>query len=176
MEKIFEGPVWVGRDNLVTYDIISQDRKNEMLGSNDPEVAGQFTFENIDPEFVSKAKAGEIQIVVAGTNFGGGGKSIELPVKALQGDNIKMVVAEGYGRFFYRNAINNAFPVMTCAGITKDFIKTGEHIRVELTTGKITNLDTGKTIMGDLLTPEALAILEAGGFIEYTKRRLAKGK
>ena len=172
MNEIISGYVWVGRDNLTAYDIISQERKNEMLASNDREIAGKYVFESVDPEFSEKARAGEYNIVVAGTNFGGGGKSIELPVHALLGANVDIVIAESFGRFFYRNAINIGMPVMVCEGITK-FIKTGEKMRINTGSGLIENLSTGQNIQGMLLNKHAQAILQAGGYVEYVKQRLA---
>lgn len=172
MEKIIQGHVWCGRDDIVAYDIINQKRKNNMLGSNDRESAGKYTFEAIDPEFAEKARAGEYEIVFAGTNFGGGGKSIELPVHALLGSGIKIVVAESFARLFYRNAINIGMPLLTCKGILA-FAKNGDEIKLDTTTGLITNLSTGKTVQGSLMDDQAQAILAAGGYVEYTKKRLA---
>lgn len=173
MENMIRGKAWVGRDNLVAFDIIQNERKVE-FGKNAEEL-GKYTLETVDPEFAQKARAGEYKIIVSGINFGGGAKSIEHPVYAVMGSGIQVVIGESISRYFFRNAINNGFPVLTCAGIT-EIVHTGDELEVDLSTGMVKNLTTGKTIQASAIDEQAQAILDAGGYVNYTKQRLAAMK
>lgn len=173
MENIVRGKAWVGRDNLVAFDIIQNDRKTEF--GKDAEQLGKYALETVDPEFAEKARAGEYKIIVSGINFGGGAKSIEHPVYAVMGAGIKVVIGESISRYFFRNAINNGFPVLTCTGIT-EIVQTGDELEVNLSTGEIKNLTNGKTITASAIDEQAQAILDAGGYVNYTKQRLEQMK
>ena len=130
-------------------------------------------FADLDPAFSARAVAGEYGIVVAGRNFGGGGKTIEGPVFALRGAGIRLVIADSFARFFLRNAINNGFPILVCEGISQA-VRTGEQLRVDLATARITNEATGQTLTATPLSATALEILAAGGLVPYAKRKLAQ--
>ena len=163
------GKVWKCGDNIVAYDILPLERKT--TGGIDQNEMGKFAFENVDPSFAQKAMDGEYKVVIAGENFGGGAKSIEHPAHALIGAGINLVVAESVARYFFRNAINNGLPVMVCKGITGLF-NTGQGIEVDISTAEIKNLDTGETTTGEKLDEQARSILDAGGYINFTKKRL----
>ena len=93
---------------------------------SDAELA-QAAFADLDPGFSAKAQAGEYGIVVAGVNFGGGGKTVEGPVFALRGAGIRLVIADSFARYFLRNAINNGFPILVCPGISQA-VQTGQQL------------------------------------------------
>lgn len=139
---------------------------------SDAELA-QAAFADLDPAFSAKALAGEYGIVVAGVNFGGGGKTVEGPVFALRGAGVKLVIAESFARYFLRNAINNGFPILVCEGISRA-ARTGQPLSVELASGRITNLATGQVLQATPLSATALEILAAGGLVPYAKRKLAQ--
>jgi 3-isopropylmalate/(R)-2-methylmalate dehydratase small subunit len=130
-------------------------------------------FADLDPSFSAKALAGEYGIVVAGVNFGGGGKTIEGPVFALRGAGIQLVIADGFARYFLRNAINNGFAILVCDGISKA-VQTGHELSVDLDTACITNLTTGQVLSATPLSATALEILAAGGLVPYARRKLAQ--
>ena len=139
---------------------------------SDAELA-KAAFADLDPGFSGKALAGEYGIVVAGVNFGGGGKTVEGPVFALRGAGVQLVIAESFARFFLRNAINNAFPVLVCPGIG-EAVQTGHQLEVDLDAARITNATTGAVLQATPLSATALAIIEAGGLVPYAKRKLAE--
>ncbi|HEY8360582.1 MAG TPA: 3-isopropylmalate dehydratase [Ramlibacter sp.] len=130
-------------------------------------------FADLDPSFSTKALAGEYGIVVAGLNFGGGGKTIEGPVFALRGAGVKLVIADSFARYFLRNAINNGFPILVCDGISKA-VETGHELAVDLDTARIRNVTTGQVLEATPLSATALEILAAGGLVPYAKRKLAQ--
>ncbi|MBC5784378.1 3-isopropylmalate dehydratase small subunit [Ramlibacter sp. USB13] len=139
---------------------------------SDAELA-KAAFADLDPAFSAKALAGEYGIVVAGVNFGGGGKTVEGPVFALRGAGVKLVIAESFARFFLRNAINNAFPVLVCPGI-QHAVQTGQQLEVDLDGARITNVTTGQVLQATPLSATALQIIEAGGLVPYARRNLAQ--
>jgi 3-isopropylmalate/(R)-2-methylmalate dehydratase small subunit len=111
--------------------------------------------------------------VIAGQDFGGGGKSIEHPIVAMKGAGIGLIIAESFSRYTYRNSINLGLPAIKCEGITQAF-KTGDEAAVNVLTGEIKNLTTGKTLRGCPLTDFVLGLVESGGLLEYYKKRLAQ--
>lgn len=130
-------------------------------------------FADLDPSFSAKALAGEYGIVVAGHNFGGGGKTIEGPVFALRGAGIRLVIADSFARYFLRNAINNGFPILVCEGISQA-VQTGHALSVDLDNARITNATTGQVLTAIPLSATALEILEVGGLVPYARRKLAQ--
>ncbi|QJW83810.1 hypothetical protein HK414_06730 [Ramlibacter terrae] len=111
--------------------------------------------------------------MVAGLNFGGGGKTIEGPVFALRGAGVKLVIADSFARYFLRNAINNGFPILVCDGISKA-VQTGHELAVDLDTAQIRNLGTGQVLTATPLSATALEIPAAGGLVPYARRKLAQ--
>ena len=130
-------------------------------------------FADLYPSFAAKALAGDYGIVVAGLNFGGGGKTIEGPVFALRGAGVKLVIADSFARYFLRNAINNGFPILVCDGISKA-VQTGHELAVDLDSARIRNVTTGQVLEATPLSATALEILAAGGLVPYAKRKLAQ--
>lgn len=157
-------------DDMRALDIMPTRFKSSNALS-DAELA-RATFADLDPGFAAKALAGDYGIVVAGHNFGGGGKTVEGPVFALRGAGIKVVIAESFARYFLRNAINNGFPILVCEGVAKA-VQTGELLAVDLRTAVIRNRATGQQLQATALSGTALAILEAGGLVAYARGKLA---
>lgn len=139
---------------------------------SDAELA-KAAFADLDPAFSAKALAGEYRIVVAGRNFGGGGKTIEGPIFTLRGAGIQVVIADSFARYFLRNAINNGFPILVCDGISAA-VGTGQELEVDLQSSVIRNLSTGKELLATPLSGTALEILGAGGLVPYARRKLAE--
>ena len=54
-----------------------------------------------------------------------------------------------------------------------DAIEQGDEIDVDLATGTIRNLTTEQVFKAKPFEPFMMEIMEAGGLIEYTKRRMA---
>jgi 3-isopropylmalate/(R)-2-methylmalate dehydratase small subunit len=169
-EVIRAGAYRVG-DDVKALDIMPTRFKSSNALADDG-LAGA-AFADLDPSFSAKAAAGEYGIVVAGRNFGGGGKTIEGPVFALRGAGVRLVIADSFARFFLRNAINNGFAILVCEGISQA-VQTGQQLQVDLATARITNEATGQTFTATPLSATALEILAAGGLVPYAKRKLAQ--
>jgi 3-isopropylmalate/(R)-2-methylmalate dehydratase small subunit len=169
-EQIRAGAYRVGDDVKALEIMPTRFKSSNALA--DAELA-KAAFADLDPSFSAKALAGDYGIVVAGVNFGGGGKTIEGPVFALRGAGIQLVIADGFARYFLRNAINNGFPILVCDGIS-NAVQTGHELSVDLDTATITNLTTGQVLTATPLSATALEILAAGGLVPYAKRKLAQ--
>ncbi len=122
--------------------------------------------EGIDGEFVKNVDAGDV--IVAGTDFGCG-SSREHAIWAIRGAGVSCVVAESFARIFYRNAVNNGFPVVECSGIA-GHVSNGDELEIRLLEGVIHNLTTGEKFDFIPLPRFAFDIAEAGGLLESIKK------
>lgn len=173
MSEILKGKAWVFGDDVDT-DLIYH---NKYLAETDPEKMPQFSFEYYPGKenFAKEVKTGDF--VVAGKNFGCG-SSREHAVYCLKYAGVPVVLAETCSRIYYRNAINNGYPVLFIKGIS-DAIKEGkigdgDDLEVSLDTGTIKDLTTGAEFHGDAVSDLEKDIMAAGGLIEYLKAEAAK--
>jgi 3-isopropylmalate/(R)-2-methylmalate dehydratase small subunit len=161
---------------MTAYQIIA--RRRWTLNALDPAELGKWAFEDA-LESIRDVPGGfrelGYDIVVAGHDFGGGGKSIEHPIVAMQGAGVKLVLAESFSRYNFRNAINRGLPAITCPGIGY-FCQTGDRLQIDLLTGEIHNLTTGQKTQGTQLSDLILQFLEAGGMLNYYQQQLAPEK
>lgn len=162
MKQVYEGHAWVFGDHVSTDQILPGaylDRPMEEVGA--------YAMAGLDPSFPGRVRSGDF--VVAGLNFGCG-SSREAAVMALKQAGIAAVIARSFGRIFFRNAINNGFP----AAIIPDTsaIIQGDPLRLDIGNGTVTNLRTSRTVRLQSLTGTSLEILEAGGIVPFTLRRL----
>ena len=150
------------RDHINTDEIIPA----RYLVTDDEKELAFHAMEDLDPDFVKKVKAGDI--IVAGRDFGCG-SSREHAVWALRGAGVSCVIAESFARIFYRNAINNGFPLVECKGI-KDGISTGDELEVQLREGILINITTGIKFSFIPLPDFAFRIADAGGLLQAIKK------
>lgn len=157
--KIIEGRVWyIPMDNIDT-DMIYH---NRYLSITDIDEMGQYTFDNLEgyEDFARKAKSGDI--VITHKNFGSG-SSRQQAVDCFKALGILGVVAESYGAIYERNAINAAFPIMTCNVISKLNLTDGDTVRLNFETGKITNVSKKISVQGERFSEVQLDIYQNGG-------------
>ena len=125
--------------------------------------------EDIDKDFVSKVKPGDI--IMASTNFGCGSSREHAPL-AIKESGVSCVIAKSFARIFFRNAINIGLPLLECDEAV-DKTGTGDTLEVELSTGTIRN-QTNNMVFTAKPYPEFMAeLISAGGLVEHTKQRLA---
>ena len=124
--------------------------------------------EDLDSEFANNVQPGDI--IFAGSNFGCG-SSREQPVLGLRAVGIKAVVAKSYARIFYRAAINQGLLLIECPEAV-DAYREGDIVELDLDKGEIVIAE--KNFSFPTLPPEILAIREAGGLLEYTRKKLEK--
>jgi 3-isopropylmalate/(R)-2-methylmalate dehydratase small subunit len=172
MEGVIKGKAWVGGDDIFAFDIIPQNRWT--LDNLNPDDLGRWALENVDPDFQgveNGMKKQGYKIVVAGKNFGGGGKSIEHPIMALKGAGVEVVLADSFARYNFRNSINNGIPVVPCPGLNKETEK-GDTLEVDLIKGEVRNLRTGRTWPVTPLSDFVIELIDSGGLLEYAKKAI----
>lgn len=119
------------------------------------------------PEFASEVRPGDI--VVAGTNFGCGSSREQAP------ENLKLlgvgaVLAESFGRIYFRNAVAIAFPNLSCPGIW-EATADGDELSVDIESATVVNHRSGETLRAKPYTPAMLDIIHAGGLLEVLRNR-----
>lgn len=125
--------------------------------------------ETLDPAFASRVRPGDI--VVGGRNFGcGSSRPAHAALKAL---GIGAVVAESFGRLFFRSSIGDSLLVTACPGIV-EFVNTGERIEVDVVAGEVRSLATGRLLKFEPLPGVLREIVECGGEKGWIKSRLAR--
>lgn len=124
--------------------------------------------EGADPAFAERVREGDL--VVGGRNFGCG-SSREEAVIGLQATGIAAVVAESFGRIFYRNAINRGLLVMECPGL-QGRVAQGDEVELRPEEGLLRDANEGIDMPVHPLSPTAAAILKAGGLLPYVKARI----
>jgi len=159
--SIIEGRVWlILKDNIDT-DMIFH---NRYLAITDLKEMGQYTFDNLKgfEDFSKKVKPGDI--VIAGKNFGCG-SSRQQAVDCFFSLGIKSIVAESFGAIYERNAINAAFPIVTCNSLSEFGLKDGDYIRINLKTGEMENLQTKKTHNAEPFSKVQFEVYQRGGLL-----------
>ena len=159
-----KGSVFKYGDNVDT-DVIIPARYMNM---SDAASLAAHCMEDIDKDFVNQVKSGDI--MAAGKNFGCGSSREHAPM-AIKASGISCVIAETFARIFYRNAINIGLPILECAEATAK-IQKGHELEVDFTTGVITNLTTEETYQAQPFPAFMQEIMEAGGLIERTRKKL----
>ncbi len=154
---------WVFGDDVSTDDIIA----GRYLIKHDPKELGSHAMENIDPTFAKRVKKGDV--VIGGKNFGCGSSREQAPI-TLKAAGVSAVVAESFARIFYRNSINQGLPVMACPSMRKGF-KSSDGVKVDLRSGTVQNLTTGRVFKAEPFPEFILEILKAGGLVPYLKRK-----
>ena len=132
-----------------------------------PSETSQFAFADLT-EFNTMLNAKQIapeSIVMGGENFGCG-SSREQAVSTLKGYEL-VIIAKSFARIFLQNAINLGLRVIEVPGI-----EAHEGDEFEISPNSVTNKTTGKTFPIVQLPKARQAIIDAGGLIAYTRKRL----
>jgi 3-isopropylmalate/(R)-2-methylmalate dehydratase small subunit len=132
-----------------------------------PTETPQFAFAD-NVEFNNKLKAKQIppgSIIVAGKNFGCG-SSREQAVSTLKGHEL-VIVAKGFARIFLQNSVNLGLRLVETPGIEAS---AGDDL--EITNDTVTNKTTGKRFSVVAMPKSRQAIINAGGLIAYTRKRV----
>ena len=125
--------------------------------------------EDIDSEFMTRVTPGDI--IVADTNFGCGSSREHAPL-AIKAAGISCVIAKSFARIFFRNAINIGLPLLECSEAV-DGTEAGDILEVGLATGEILNSTRNKTFVAKPYPDFMMGIINAGGLVEYTRKKLA---
>ncbi len=164
MEKrpdIIEGKVWLTRKDNIDTDMIFH---NRYLSVTDIDEMGQYTFDNLagNEDFAKKAEKGDL--VVAGKNFGSG-SSRQQAVDCFKSLGIQAIIAESFGAIYERNAINAAFPIITCHSVEKLDLESGDILVADLRSGKLVNKSKGRSVHATPFSDVQLDIYLRGGLL-----------
>ncbi len=162
---VLAGKVW-RFDHDISTDLLSPGA----YAVDSVEVRKQHVLESVNPSFVSDVQPGDVLVV--GRNFGCG-SSRETAAENLVSLGIACIVAESLARIFMRNAVALGLPVVVCPGVHESF-DDGEHIEIDLASGRIVNVDTGAKLQGDSLPPEMREILASGGILAVLRAQAGR--
>ncbi|MFV0504498.1 MAG: 3-isopropylmalate dehydratase small subunit [Lachnospirales bacterium] len=160
-----KGKVFKYGDNVDTDVIIPARYLNDAR----PEELAKHCMEDIDTDFVSKVKNGDI--MVAQKNFGCGSSREHAPI-SIKASGISCVIANTYARIFYRNAINTGLPIMECDEAVEK-IDANDVVAVNFKTGEIFNETKNETYKAEPFPAFIQDIVETGGLVEMAKKKLA---
>jgi len=163
VQKVLKGKAFVYGPNIDTDQIYP----GRFLDLTDPDQVGKHALEGADPSFVKEVQPGDL--VVASTNFGCG-SSREHAAVTLKAAGVGAILADSFGRIFYRNVINLGVPLIVCPGIS-EIVKRGDVLTVDMTTGKVTNETTGTTAQAQPLSDYVMNILDSGGIKPLIKKQ-----
>lgn len=157
---LLQGQAHVYGDNVNT-DVIIPGKYTKTLDLN---ILADHVLEDLDPEFRSRVKPGDI--LVAGENFGCGSSREQAPL-ALKSAGVAAVAARSFARIFFRNAVNIGLPV-----IEADWsgIETGDLLILNPAEGRMENLTRNASHKAAPLPAGMIAILQAGGLAAYLKK------
>jgi len=165
MQTRIRGRVWkfgddVDTDVMAPWNTISapwEERRGSVL--------------HIRPGFVDQVRPGDL--IVAGRNWGCGSSREHAP-ENLQLLGIGAVVAESFGRIYFRNCVAIAFPNLVCPGIAAA-CQEGDELELDIESGRVRNLTRGTELEGEAYARDMLEIVEKGGLMKVLEERLGGG-
>jgi 3-isopropylmalate/(R)-2-methylmalate dehydratase small subunit len=160
MGIIIKGKVWKFGDNINT------DYMAPSFNVDAPWEVRKKTILHIHKAFTEEAQPGDV--IVAGNNFGCGSSRENAPTN-LKRLGIGCVVAESFGRIFFRNCIAVALPVLAVKGVA-DLFEEGETLKLDFEHSLVKNVSTGKEMQGKPLTPDLISIVQNGGMLAMMKQ------
>ena len=163
MQKLLKGKAFVYGSNIDTDQIYP----GRFLDLTDADQVGKHAMEGADANFVKEVQAGDL--IVASTNFGCG-SSREHAAVTLKAAGVGAILADSFGRIFYRNAINLGVPLIVCPGISEK-VKRGDVVSIDMTTGKVTNETSGASTQAQPLSEYVMNILDSGGIKPLIKKK-----
>ncbi len=119
-------------------------------------------------EFNSKLKEKKIppdSYIVADNNFGCG-SSREQAASCIKGHDL-IIIAKDFARIFLQNAVNLGLKTITVPDIEAE-----EGDELEIGNKLVVNKTSGKSFIIEPLSGTRQAVMNAGGLIPYTQKRL----
>ena len=151
-------------DNDISTDIIYPGR---FMATVLPSETPQYAFADISDLNIMliEKKAPPNSIIIAGKNFGCG-SSREQAASTLKGYDL-IIIAKNFARIFLQNSINLGLQTIICPEIEASV---GDDI--EITKDNIINKTSGKSFKITPLPKSRQEIIDAGGLIPYTRKRV----
>jgi 3-isopropylmalate/(R)-2-methylmalate dehydratase small subunit len=159
---VLQGRAFVFGDNIDT-DLLAPGHLMKLS----PIELAQHCLAAVDPGFAREVRPGDF--LVAGRNFGLG-SSREQAAVSLKLLGIGAVIAPGFARIFYRNALNLGLPALFCdwSGISQ-----GDTLRVDPLAGTIENVTAGTRLSARPIPAHLMDMVRAGGLIAHLAARRA---
>ncbi|MBN1921292.1 MAG: 3-isopropylmalate dehydratase small subunit [Anaerolineae bacterium] len=164
MKTRLTGRVWKYGDDVNT-DVIFPGKYTYSIA--DPREMALHALEDLDPGFVAAVRPGDI--IVAGKNWGCG-SSREQAVVCLKEAGVGAIVARSFARIYFRNAINQALPIVTCDAV--DGVENGDEITIDFAAGTVKT--PRRVFTFPPLPAEVLEIIEDGGLIPHVRKQLGR--
>jgi 3-isopropylmalate/(R)-2-methylmalate dehydratase small subunit len=158
---LLKGQAHVVGNDVNTDDIIASKYKSS---TTDMREMAKHLMGNVDPDFIKRIMPGDF--IVAGSNFGCGSSRETAPL-VIKAAGLSAVLAKGFARIFFRNAINVGLPVVEC---DTGAIEAGDRLEVDLSAGLVRNITRGAEIKVAPLPPVMLELLNDGGLSEHFKK------
>jgi aconitate hydratase len=177
LESNLEGPVLIKvGDDISTDAILPAGGGIMSLRSNIPAIS-EYVFKDIDPEFVSRAKAEPGGFIAAGSNYGQGSSREHAALSPMY-LGIKAVIAKSFARIHKANLINfGILPLQFSDPSDFDQVNPGDRMSINGILDRLqtshcsVTVDLGKrSILVDLrVSKRHRDVLIAGGLLNYTK-------
>jgi len=162
---MIRGRAWKYGDNVNT-DVIYPGKYTYTVSGRE-EIA-RHALEDLDPTFVTAMQPGDV--IVAGRNWGCG-SSREQAATCLVYNGVGAIIAESFGRIFYRNALNNGLLAIACPEAARA-IQPGDVVELDIT-NCVVRCPAGEFAFPPL-SPSVMRIVAAGGLIPYVKQRMGE--
>jgi 3-isopropylmalate/(R)-2-methylmalate dehydratase small subunit len=161
IKDIIKGRVWkfgcnVSTDSIAPGRLIS-------LRSNPSEYA-KHVLEDARPEFVKEVKKDDF--IVADKNFGCG-SSREIAPLIIKLAGVGAILAQSFGRIFYRNAINNGMLLIEC---DTGRIAEGDGLVVDIQNRVIKKVNNSDFEMAFAFSDKEIKIVAEGGLLNYIEK------
>jgi 3-isopropylmalate/(R)-2-methylmalate dehydratase small subunit len=157
---ILRGTVWMCGDQVASHQIVPA----KYLYGSEPSQLAAHLFEGFGEEPPPSVGS----ILWAGRNFGHG-SAAEIAVLALKAAGVQAVLARSFARPFFRTAINQALPALTCDADPPEGAPR-RHVEVDVLAGRVV---CGGVTYACVPLPETLRpILQLGGLLSYTRHIL----
>ncbi|MCG8484604.1 MAG: 3-isopropylmalate dehydratase small subunit [Clostridia bacterium] len=165
-----KGIAWKFGDNISTTNMVP----GQFLANwnDEPSKLKDYCFIDIRPEFSKEVREGDI--VVGGKNFGCGSSRESAPT-ALKVSGIKVVIAESFGRIFFRNCFNLGILAIESQEIAKS-IDDGDTIVCNFEKSQVINVSKNEIHQYSEIPEQVRQILEQGGLVNYIKNKFKSSK
>lgn len=163
-------------DNITTDHIMPAGAAITALRSNIPAIS-RHVFERVDKDFVARAEAAGQGLILGGDNYGQG-SSREHAALAPRHLGVRIVLAKSFARIHKANLINfGILPLVLTDPADYDALPQGAVLRFDLTTLEAdkpleaTTSEGRRIALGHDLTGNEIAIIKAGGLLNYVNDR-----
>lgn len=165
-------------DNVTTDHILPAGAAILPLRSNIPAIS-EFTFQRVDPDFVSRAREWGGGMIVGGSNYGQGSSREHAALSPMY-LGVRAVITKSFARIHYSNLINNGIlPLTFDSPSDYDTLDLGDElelvdVRIALQKNEPIIVDNRTKGLRYTFHPQfsdrELAYLLAGGLLNHTRR------